>query len=394
MKIFDMLTIKQFNDSYNYDWDEYALNHPDGTVFHTIAWKRVIEQSFMHKCKYLLALENDCSKKSESSVLRSESKEKLNGKIGPEGITALKGISNRKERSEIGEGCSRIVGILPIFQVKNPFFGNFYSSVPFGEIGGILADDEKIAKRLLSFAIKETEKDGCDYMELRNRAPISDLPSKHLYFNFRRQIYPTADQNYKAIPRKARRMIRVGEKHGLFSEVGNHLVNEFYQILAKNYHRLGTPIFPMKFFKNFIKIFKDDVEILLIRTKDDVPIASVMTFFYKDQVLPYYAGSLFEYRKLAPNDFMYWELMHHGCKNGYKFFNFGRSKLDTGPFHFKRHWGFEPEPLAYQYHLVKLKQLPDISPSNPKYQRKIKIWKLLPLPVTKILGPPISKYLA
>jgi len=77
------------------------------------------------------------------------------------------------------------------------------------------------------------------------------------------------------------------------------------------------------------------------------PIAGVMTFFFRDQVVPYYAGSDFNYRRLAPNDFMYWELMRYGRENGYKIFDYGRSKQDTGSYHFKRHWGFEPEPLAY-----------------------------------------------
>ena len=111
-------------------------------------------------------------------------------------------------------------------------------------------------------------------------------------------------------------------------------------------------------------------------------------------MLPYYAGSLYEYRNLAPNDFMYWQLMKYGCENGYKVFDFGRSKVDTGSFNFKRHWGFEPKPLSYQYHLIKINELPDLSPANPKYRKKIELWRKLPLAVTKIIGPPIAKYLA
>ena len=171
-----------------------------------------------------------------------------------------------------------------------------------------------------------------------------------------------------------------------------HVLHE--RSFTKNYHRLGTPVFPLKLFKNLIKTFDNKVQILLIRTKDKIPIASVMTFFFRNQVVPYYAGSVFEYRNLAPNDFMYWELMRYGCENGYKIFDFGRSKIDTGSYHFKRHWGFEPDPLAYQYHLIQAKEIPNLSPSNPKYKKKIELWRKLPLSLTKILGPPIAKYLA
>jgi len=120
----------------------------------------------------------------------------------------------------------------------------------------------------------------------------------------------------------------------------------------------------------------------------------VLSFYFKDQVIPYYAGSDFEFRRLAPNDFMYWKLMEKACLDGYKWFDFGRSKVDTGSFSFKKHWGFEPQPLAYQYILHKLKELPNISPANPKYQKKIEMWKKMPFGLTKMVGPFIAKYLA
>jgi FemAB-related protein (PEP-CTERM system-associated) len=164
--------------------------------------------------------------------------------------------------------------------------------------------------------------------------------------------------------------------------------------MAKSYHSLGTPIFPKKFFDAFLEIFGDQSQILLVRNKDNIPVAAVMTFFFKDQVVPYWAGSLFEYRNLSPNDFMYWELMRYGCENGYNFFDYGRSKKDTGSFHFKRHWGFEPKQLAYQYHLNRVDEIPNLSPNNPKYKKKIEMWRKIPHFATKIIGPPIAKYLA
>jgi lipid II:glycine glycyltransferase (peptidoglycan interpeptide bridge formation enzyme) len=119
----------------------------------------------------------------------------------------------------------------------------------------------------------------------------------------------------------------------------------------------------------------------------------VLTLFYKDQVLPYYAGSLFEYRDLAPNDYMYWQLMKYGWERGYKIFDFGRSKVDTGSYDFKRHWGFKPESLPYQYFLNRIKEIPNLSPANPKYQRKIEMWRKMPFWLSKIIGPHIVKYI-
>ena len=81
--------------------------------------------------------------------------------------------------------------------------------------------------------------------------------------------------------------------------------------------------------------------------------AGVMSFYYRDTVLPYYGGSIPEARNLSPNNFMYWKLMSRAGEKGCKYFDFGRSKQETGTFNFKRHMGFEPISLPYQYYLTK-----------------------------------------
>lgn len=353
-----VITIIQYTEADKTNWDYYAMQHPHGTIFHLIKWKKVIEKTFGHKNYYLIAIESMAGKEHRLKTQNS------------------------------------IVGILPLFRIKSFLFGNYLVSVPFAELGGVLADNKDVERILLDRAIEMAEKMRCDYLEFRNREQIENLPAKSLYYNFRREIYSDPVQNMQAIPRKARRMIRQGIKFGLYAKFGTYLLHDFYEILAKSYHQLGTPIFSKKFFRNFLDEFGTDAQLLVVYDKKGTPVAGVLSFFFKDQVLPFYAGSLFEYRKLAPNDFMYWALMNYGSENGYKIFDFGRSKIDTGSYHFKRHWGFKPVQLSYQYHLIRAKELPNLSPANPKYRKKIKLWKKMPLKVTKILGPPIAKYLA
>ena len=336
-------------------WDAYVHSHSQGTLFHLTHWKTVIEKAFGHKSYYLMA------------------------------------ISSTQVKNQVPQ--STINGILPLFQLKSVLFGNYLISVPFAEIGGVLVDDSETQNALLSEAQKLSEKLKCDYLELRNPVAINGYKTKDLYVNFKRDILPELEDNLTAIPRKARRMIRQGEKYGLSFEFGIHLLDEFYQVMSSSYKNLGTPIFPKGFFQIFLNTFRDQCQLLMVRTKEGDPAAGVLAFFFKDQVLPYYAGSEFNHRNLAPNDFMYWQLLKYGWEKGYKIFDFGRSKIDTGSYHFKRHWGFEPIPLAYQYHLVRSKELPNLSPTNPKYKKKIEMWRKLPLPITQLLGPPIAKYL-
>jgi lipid II:glycine glycyltransferase (peptidoglycan interpeptide bridge formation enzyme) len=96
---------------------------------------------------------------------------------------------------------------------------------------------------------------------------------------------------------------------------------------------------------------------------------------------------------VAGNDFMYWNLMQAAAARGCRLFDFGRSKLGTGAYDFKKNWGFTAQPLPYEYKLYGATSLPDNNPLNPKYQLFIKMWKKLPLPLANALGPHIVRNL-
>ena len=398
-----MINIRLADTTDKNNWDDYVMQHSRGTIFHLTRWKNVIEKTYGHKCYYLMAVENTVS--STQYAIGTEHSSPCAMRSAPCNTNSQPKIRNQQRATSNEQRATsneqpvtsnelNIVGILPLFELKSLVLGHYLVSVPFAELGGPLAENETICQQLVEKAIELTRTRKCDYLELRNEHTISDLVKKSLYYNFKKEIFPDPDQNMQAIPRKARRMIRQGIKFGLYSEFGLHFLHDFYEILARSYHQLGTPIFSKRFFRTFLDEFGTDSQILVVYDKKGTPIAGVLSFFYKDRVLPFYAGSLFEYRKLAPNDFMYWELMKHACKRGFKVFDFGRSKIDTGSYHFKRHWGFKPVQLAYQYYLNRINELPNLSPANPKYQKKIELWKKMPFEVTKVLGPPIAKYLA
>jgi FemAB-related protein (PEP-CTERM system-associated) len=383
-----MVTIRFYQETEKSQWDSYVQNHPQGTFFHLIGWKNVIEKTFHHKSFYLLA---ESSEGGRTAAQQNRSTAALINSLTHSPIN----LSTQCDPTNPINSTNQVVGVFPLFSVKSLLFCKSLVSLPFAAYGGVLADNSEITNQLLERAKEITRSKGLQYLELRSRDEgIENLPAKELYIRFRREIFKDLDSNMKAIPRKSRRMVRVGEKEGLTHQFGQEeLISDFYEIFARSYHRLGSPVFSIKLYKNLFEEFKEKTNILIVRTREGKPISSVLTFFYKDEVLPYYAGSLFEYRELAPNDYMYWQLMKYGCENGYKLFDFGRSKIDTGSSDFKRHWGFEPEPLPYQYYLNGIEEIPNISPANPKFQKKIEMWRKLPFWTTKIIGPRIVKYI-
>jgi FemAB-related protein (PEP-CTERM system-associated) len=186
-------------------------------------------------------------------------------------------------------------------------------------------------------------------------------------------------------------MLRQGAKYGLRAEFGLQHLDIFYDIYAHSVRNLGSPVFPRRLFRAVVQEFGKDCELLTI-WKDGAAVSSVLSLFFEEQVLPYYGGALESALGYAVNDFMYWELMCYGARSGYRLFDFGRSREGTGAYNFKRHWGFEPIPLPYQYVLFK-GAMPDLSPSNPKMRHAIAAWRHVPLPLTKLIGPPLTAYL-
>ena len=253
-------------------------------------------------------------------------------------------------------------------------------------------EDGEAQAKLEAAACALAEQLKVDYLEFRNReARHPDWPTKQLYVTFRKTMEPDPEENMLAIPRKQRAMVRKGIKAGLKGEY-DASIDRFYTAYSQSVHGLGTPVFSRAYFNRLREVFKDKCDILTV-THDGDLVSSVMNFYFRDEVLPYYGGGTPAARQLKGNDFMYWELMRHSCGRGLRVFDYGRSKQGTGSYSFKKNWGFEPSPLFYEYYLVKAKQMPDISPMNPKYRIFINAWKRLPLPVTQVIGPLIARNL-
>ena len=328
-------------------WDAFVLAHPQATFFHRSGWLRIIERVFGHKGFFLYA-----------------------------------------ERDGV------IEGVLPLAEVKSRLFGHSVSSLPFGVYGGVAALNDEAAAALEAEAEKIARGQGAEHLEYRNLGPTrhADWPRQDLYVTFRKEILPDEEANMLAIPRKARAMVRKGIKNELKAEIDAN-VDRFFDLYADNVHRHGTPAMPKKYFQALLDEFGADAEVLTVTGPDGKPLSTVLTFYFRDECLPYYAGDDEAARELAANDFKYWELMRRACARGLKVFDYGRSKQGTGPYAFKKNWGFEPQPLSYEYRLFKRDSIPQNNPNNPKYQLMIKAWRKLPIGVANWLGPFIVKNL-
>ncbi len=339
------VTVRAVQPSDRPRWNEFVFAHPEGTFFHRVEWVDVLRRAFGHPARYLLA-----------------------------------------ERD--GEIC----GVLPLAHLKSLIFGNSLISTPFCVYGGILASDASAFQALEQEACTLARTLGVQYLEMRNRQRLHpDWPCKDLYVTFRKEIQPQSEANLSAIPRKQRAMVRKGIQKGLVAEV-DKTPERHYALYSQSVRNLGTPVFARKYLEVLCEVFGSDCEIRTVVSEGNA-VASVLSFYFRDEVLPYYGGGSSAARPVAGNDFMYWAVMEAARERGCKTFDYGRSKRGTGAFEFKEHWGFEPQPLFYEYYLVKANSMPNLSPTNPKYQRAIALWQRLPLPLTQLIGPAAARWL-
>lgn len=327
-------------------WENYVQSKASGTVFHRLAWSRAIEAAYGHRALHLMAWAGN-----------------------------------------------RLVGILPLFLVKSLFVGRVLVSVPYATYGGILANSDEDTKALLIAAQDLCKELDVNYLELRHREANSlDLPEIGRYDTFRKQLPDDVKSVLPSLPRKTRAAARKGLKC-LTAKMAPELLDTVYDLYSVTLKRLGSPNYSRQFFHELQDAYGDDCVCLVVKD-DHKPVAGVVSYVFRDEIVPYFSGSLEEGMHKNANNVMYVKLMEYAVSHGLRWFDFNRTRRDNqGPHAFKRYHGFEPAPLHYQVFLNKAKQLPNLSPSNRKFALAGWLWQKLPLRLTRIAGASITKWI-
>jgi len=339
------ITVHSLSEADEAAWDRFVDHCADASFYHYAGWRHAIEKTFGHRCPYLFARED-------------------------------------------GE----IKAILPLTHISSLLFGRALISNGFCVYGGLASDSQEASQALLEAAEALARELKVDFLELRHRRRhFPDWPASDLYVTFAKAISADEEENRRAMPRRRFKMIKKGIAFGLASVIDQD-TERFFPLFAESVRNLGTPVFPRRWFAALKAVFGDRCQVLVV-DKDGKPVAAVMSFIFRDQILPYYGGGGMLARDLAANDFMYWEVMRRAAESGLRHFDWGRSKVGTGAYAFKKNWGFEPLPLFYETRLFRADSLPEINPNNPKYRLMIDMWRRLPLAVANRLGPLIARNL-
>lgn len=333
--------ITEFRSTDREAWNAYVSRHPESTNFHQLSWKRAVEYTFSHRPIYLMAR----------------------------------------------HGCE-VAGLLPLFVVDSVLAGRMIVSLPYATYGGAIADDANVAAVLIHEACSIARRLGACSLELRSiRASDATLPVRRSHATFRRALPAQTNDVSGLYPRKARAAARKARETGQLSvEFGEHLVDEVWRLYARSMRRLASPNYPRKFFEAVVSAGPGGTVAQLVRA-DGRPVAGLLSFLHRRTVMPYFVGFDERVEIYGLSQFLYSESMRWGVENGFNTYDFGRSRIDNaGAFAFKKLCGFEPQELEYQDYVLPGRAAPDLAPTSARWRAARRVWRVLPLNVTRPLG--------
>jgi serine/alanine adding enzyme len=329
-------------------WDAFVDATSAATIYHRRVWRDIIESVFGHETHYLAAR-------------------------APSGT---------------------ISGILPLIRLRSFLFGDFLVGLPYFNYGGVVARSCAARDALLEAAIGLARERNCGHVELRQREPLPpSWPARVDKVAMVLTLPESPEELWKSLPSKVRTDARRPARRGISCEFGGYeLLPEFYAVFSENMRDLGTPVYPVTFFKAILKALPENASLVVARHGSRTVAAALLLQYAGGMEIPW-ASSLRSFNKLGANMFMYGRVLEHAIVSGCRSFDFGRSTIDSGTYLFKKQWGARPRQLYWNYWLRDGGELPQLRPDNPRFRAAVAVWRRLPLALANRLGPRLIKYL-
>ena len=341
------MSIRLSTDQDQSAWDEYVRNHPCGLAYHQYAWKKAIEEAYGFEGLYLM-----------------------------------------------GESQGQITGVLPLIDFKVPFLGRALISLPYCDVGGILADQTQIETALMSEALHLSRKKRAKRLEFRTVAK-SEEPGLSDDIKKVRMILdlPASSEALLAgMKSKRRSQINKPLRDGLSCRLGGpELLEDFYPIFSENMRDLGSPVHSKKWFQAIVKAYGARSRVGLVLTRDGVPAGGGVILLNGKTISIPWASCLRKYNHLNPNMLLYYSFLSFAADNHFTTFDFGRSTPGEGTYRFKAQWGAQPQALIWQ-EIDNDGAIAQTASANSNLRQSVgKFWSSLPLALCNALGPMLRR---
>ena len=352
-------------------WDEYVYGRKDGVAYHDFAWKQAIEDAYGFECPYFIA-----------------------------------------------EKANQIRGVMPTVHIHLPFKKGSLVSLPYCDLGGVLADNPIIAEKLFDHACQFAREFKIPQIEIRQTIDLLSLStfaySNANIKNLRRFNAKTAytekvrmildlpgssERLLAGFKSKLRSQIRKPFKDGLTTKIGGpELLESFYKIFAENMRALGSPVHSKKWFYSILKYYGNKAKCGIALMADRTPAAGGIIICHRNIVSIPWASSIPRFNRFNPNMLLYWRFLQFAADNGYGFFDFGRSTRGEGTYRFKAQWGAKPQDLYWQRWKVRgdsVKKHDKVTSGRSNKRKLIEhTIRKMPLALTTAIGSRLRKYVS
>jgi FemAB-related protein (PEP-CTERM system-associated) len=292
--------------------------------------------------------------------------------------------------------------VLPLIDFRMPLGRGKLVSLPFCDVGGVLAEDAEAADLLLDAAASVARKIKSRFLELRcGRSGGADTALADQQAAKVRMVLnlPTgAEELLAGFRAKLRSQIKKPLRDGLTACIGgSELLEDFYKIFCENMRDLGSPVHSKRWIKSVVAAYGDRARLGLVHAPDGSPAAGGIVLLQRSTVSIPWASALRRYNSFNPNMLLYWTFLAFAADNGYARFDFGRSTPGEGTFKFKEQWGAHPEPLCWLIFTPdgRLRPAGDLEGTPSKNRRRAEaVWRRLPLVLTNLVGPVMRGHVA
>lgn len=326
------------------EWTQWLATSPGGSFYHDWGWLDLLESELRHEALPVLA-----------------------------------------------EHRGRIVGVLPLVGIRSWLFGRNLCSMPFVNYGGPVGESAEVEEALARFAVGLANARGPGLLELRSLRSFDGFHCETHKVSMEVSLPDDSEALWASFSSKHRTNIRRVYKDGvLVKSGGKELLNPFYKLMEKSWRALGTPLYSLSFFDGLLSRFPDRTRIF-VAFQGTRPVATALNGEAGTTVEGMWAAADPAYRSVQPNYTLYWEMLEDACQRGFKTYHLGRSTAGSGAARFKEKWGATPRQLYWNSLRLHRGSTPELRPENPRFRLAIETWRRLPIPVLRLVGPPIAR---
>lgn len=250
------------------------------------------------------------------------------------------------------ERGNRIIGGLPVMEVRRPFGVRRWVSLPFtDECAPLLVEGD--IEQLLAEATHQAQRAGIGQIEVHAPVEAQGIHLRAEGVIHTLHLGPDPDVIRRSFHRsQVIRSINRAEK-GLITvrrgDFAADLTEAYYGLHLRTRRKQGVPVQSRRFFELlWNRLLSPGLGFVLLAYSGTVPIAGAVFLAWNGTITYKYGASNPQYLSLRPNHLIFWEAIRWGCENGFHTFSFGRTDLDNkGLRAFKNGWGTHEEELRY-----------------------------------------------